>query len=173
MPIGGQFQEKFFKDSLHKTFPEIESGLQLEESRTDNAEDRVSRAFVSEGWHPIESSQGGEIVDVTPGNESGFPAFSEALAAVGRPLELDLVMEAAKAQGWDGKRWTDVWNLGYLSKDFGVELILEYNHEECYRFPGSEGAPRVRLMCIGQKHVGWVHEKHKAPTEKKGVHFEN
>jgi len=81
-------------------------------------------------------------------------------------------MEAAKEQGWDGQSWTDVWNLGYLGKQFEVDMILEYNQQECYRFPSSEGASRVRLVCIGQNHVAWVREL-KGFTANKGVRFEN
>jgi hypothetical protein len=170
MPVGGQFQEKFFQKSSSEKFPEIDPAIRLEQSRPND--DSVLRAFVSEGWHPIESPQLGEIVDVASGNESGYRAFAEALKDIGRPVELTLVMEAAKAQGWDGQSWTDVWNLGYLGKHFEVEIILEYNQQECYRFPSSEGASRVRLVCIRPNHVAWVRE-HKGSTEKRGVRFEN
>jgi hypothetical protein len=110
MPVGGQFQETFFQESSSNQFPEIDpSILRPEETTSDKNHDRVLRALISEGWHPIESPQRGEIVDVVTGNENGYRTFTEALIDnIGRPVELKLVMDAAKAHGWDGQSWTDV-----------------------------------------------------------------
>jgi len=66
MPVGGQFQEKFFQESSSEKSPEIDPAIRLEETRS-SSDDRVLRAFISEGWHPIELPQPGEVVDVTRG----------------------------------------------------------------------------------------------------------
>ena len=172
MPVSGKFQESFLQQSLSRLLPEIDPATRAEETGHDDNHNRVHQAFISGGWLPMKSPQPGEIVDVVAGNDSAYRAFAEALKDIGRPVELNSVMDAAKAQGWDGQSWTDIWNLGYLSKHFEVGMILEYN-QKCYRFASSEGSTHVRLVWIGKNHVAWVREKQKGSIEKKGVRFEN
>ena len=81
--------------------PEIDPVIRIQEMSNDNNYNRVQQAFILERWLPIKSPQLDEIVDIIPGNDSGYCSFVEALKDIGCPVELKSVIDAVKAQCWE------------------------------------------------------------------------
>lgn len=169
--IGGEFQAKFLASESREIVSKHTEGVPNDQPNSGNTRDNTRKLFILEGWYPMEAPPRGEIVDVALGIDCGFRAFSEALRAAGRLVELDEIIDVAKAQGWDGKSSVDLWNLGFLCRQFELDMILEINESECYRFPGFEGHVQIRLVCTGQNRVGWVRGPSETLIKQRKVKF--